>query len=411
MDGGGRPLARCIIWTDRRSTAEVAALVRAFGRERLQQVTGLIPDTEFVASKILWLRAHAPEVFRAARLYLQPRDYLHLRLTGAAATDYTLASRTMLLDLSRGDWWEEGCAFVGVTGSLFPSIYPSAAAPFGTGREAADALGIPYGTPVALGGGHRPCEVLGSGASSGWVTAATGTTTNVSAALTGRPAAIDHRVICSLHVVDGMSVVEQRMFASGAILRWMRDRLLAGLDYPTIDALAASVPPGAGHLLFLPFMGGARATRWNPEACGVWFGLTEAHGTGALARSVMEGVAFELRACLEVLAAMGLPPAGVVSVGGGARSALWNQIYADVLERDVRVPRHTGAASLGAMLLAAAAIGRLTDLTQAASAANPVAAGFHPRPAEAARYRALYREYDALYEALRPTFRDLAAQD
>ena len=82
-----------------------------------------------------------------------------------------------------------------------------------------------------------------------------------------------------------------------------------------------------------------------------------------------------------------------------------------MLERDVRVPRHTGAASLGAMLLAAAAIGRLTDLTQAASAANPVAAGFHPRPAEAARYRALYREYDALYEALRPTFRDLAAQD
>src|SRR6516225_4555678 len=184
------------------------------------------------------------------RLYLQPRDYVYLRLTGAAATDYTLASRTVLLDLSRRDWWEEGCAFVGVSGSLFPSIYPSAAAPFGTGREAADALGITYGTPVALGGGHRPCEVLGSGASSGWVTAATGTTTNVSAALTGRPAAIDHRVICSLHVVDGMSVVEQRMFASGAILRWMRDRLLAGLDYPTIDALAASVPPGAGTCSF-----------------------------------------------------------------------------------------------------------------------------------------------------------------
>ena len=158
-------------------------------------------------------------------------------------------------------------------------------------------------------------------------------------------------------------------------------------------------------------MSGALAPRWNPEARGVWFGLTEAHGTGALARSVMEGVAFELRACLEVLAAMGLPPAGVVSVGGGARSALWNQIYADVLERDVRVPRHTGAASLGAMLLAAAAIGRLTDLTQAASAANPVAAGFHPRPAEAARYRALYRDYNALYEALRPTFTDLAAHD
>ena len=199
-------------------------------------------------------------------------------MTGAAATDYTLASRTVLLDLSRRDWWEEGCAFVGVSGSLFPSIYPSAAAPFGTGREAADALGITYGTPVALGGGHRPCEVLGSGASSGWVTAATGTTTNVSAALTGRPAAIDRRVICSLHVVDGMSVLEQRTSASGAILRWMRERLLAGLDYPTIDALAASVPPGAEHLLFLPFMSGAVPRAGVPRRAG--FGLDSPRRTG-----------------------------------------------------------------------------------------------------------------------------------
>jgi xylulokinase len=411
MDGAGRPLARCMIGMDRRSAAEADALVQAFGRERLQHITGLIPDTEFSASKILWLRAHLPEVFCAARLYLQPRDYLYFRLTGAPATDYTLASQTMLLDVGRRSWWEDGCVYVGVTPAAFPPIYPSASAPCGIDPEAADALGIPAGTPVALGGGDRPCEVLGCGAAAGWVMVSTGTTTNVSAAVEGRPAEVDSRVMCSLHVVNGMSVLEQRMSASGAMLRWLRDRLLGDLDYRSIDALAAAVPPGADHLLFLPFMMGARATRWNPEARGVWFGLTEAHGKGTLARSVMEGVAYELHACLDVLAAMGLPFTGIFSVGAGARSALWNQIYADVLEREVRVPRQTDAASLGAMLLAASAAGHLADVVNAARSANPVAAAFRPNAAAANRYRALYAEYNTLYEALRPAFPDLAAED
>jgi len=410
MDAAGRPLGPCIIWMDRRSTAETDALVGAFGRERLHQVTGLVPDTEFTASKLLWLRAHAPDLFRAARLYLQPRDYLYFRLTGAPATDYTLASRTMLFDLGRRDWWEEGCAFVGVTPSVFPPIFPSTAAPHRVGREAAEGLGIPAGVPVSLGAGDRPCEVLGSGAGDGWVMVSTGTTTNISAASPGRPARVDPRVMCSLHAIEGMVVLEQGMSASGAILRWVRDRLLAGRqDYRQIDALAAAVPAGANRLLFLPFMMGARATRWNPDARGVWFGLSEAHGTGALARSVMEGVAFELRAALDLLEGMHLGVAGVRAVGGGARSALWNQIYADVLGREVGIPRHTDAASLGAMLLALAATDRSADPVSTARAVNPLVATFRPEAGAAGRYRDLYPKYNRLYEALRPIFSSLAS--
>jgi len=412
MDGAGRPLGPCIIWMDRRSVAETDALVGAFGRERLHRVTGLVPDTEFTASKLLWLRAHTPDLFRAARLYLQPRDYLYFRLTGAPATDYPLASRTMLFDVGRRDWWEEGCAFVGVTPAVFPPVFPSTAAPHRVGREAADVLGIPAGVPVSLGAGDRPCEVLGSGAGDGWVMVSTGTTTNVSAAAPGRPAGVDPRVMCSLHAVEGMVVLEQGMSASGAILRWVRDRLLAGRqDYRQIDALAAAVPAGANRLLFLPFMMGARATRWNPDARGVWFGLSETHGTGALARSVMEGVAFELRAALDLLEGMRLPVAGVRAVGGGARSALWNQIYADVLGREVGIPRHTDAASLGAMLLALAATDRSADPVSTARAVNPLVTTFRPEARAADRYRDLYARYNRLYEALRPVFSSLASPE
>lgn len=405
VDGGGRPLAPCIIWMDRRSVAETDALVGTFGREQIHRITGLIPDTEPSASKLLWLRAHSPDVFRAARWYLQPRDYLYARLTGSPATDRTLASRTMLFDIWRGQWWSDACAFVGVAPDSFPPVYASSAAPHRMDGEAGDALGLRVDIPVALGAGDRPCEVLGSGAGHGWAMVSTGTTTNLSMPVRGAPPATDPRVICSPHAVDGMTVLEQGMAASGAALRWVRDRLLGGRQtFSRLDAIAAGVPPGADGLLFLPFMMGARATRWNPDARGVWFGLRVAHGTGALVRSVLEGVAFELRACLDVLAGMDVRVEGLLAVGGGARSDLWNQIFADVTGREVRVPRQTDAASLGAMLLAARAIGETADLEGAARAINPPARHFTPDPAAVSTYRNLYPRYNDLYEALGPVF-------
>ena len=403
VDAGGHPLAPCIIWMDRRSVAETEALVAAFGRATIHQVTGLVPDTEPSASKLLWLRTHAPAVFRTARWYLQPRDYLYARLTGFPATDRTLASRTMLFDIRRAEWWKDGCAFVGVSPEVFPPLFSSSAAPHRTTQDAGSALGLPAEIPVALGAGGRPCEVLGSGAGGGWVMVSTGTTTNVSMPVRGRPQAVDAGVICSAHAVDGMIVLEQGMAASGAALVWVRDRLLGGRHaFARLDALASAVPPGAEGLQFLPFMMGARATRWNPDARGVWFGLREAHGTGALVRSVLEGVACELRACLDVLAGMDLRVEGIVAVG--ARSDLWSQIFADVTGREVRVPRQTDATSLGAMLLTARSVGDAADVEVAARTANPVVRTFTPDTAVAGAYRTLYARYNELYESLRPVF-------
>ena len=346
-------------------------------------------------------------MFRAARLYLQPRDYLYLCLTGRAATDYTLASRTLMLDVVRRTWWPEAFAYVGITPDAFPPVYASTAAPHQVSASAADALGIPQGVPVALGAGDRPCEVLGAGAVGGRVMMSTGTTTNVSAASPGVPAARDPRVMCSLHAVDGAFLLEQGMSASGSILRWLRDTMLGGThDYRGLDALAQAVPAGAGGLVFLPFMMGARATRWDPDARGTWFGLRETHGLGDLTRSIMEGVAYEVRACVGLLEGMGLGPREVVAVGGGARSVLWNQIVADVVDRPVRVPRQTDAASLGAMLLAAAAIGRVSAVEDAAREINPVVHSYAPDPAARHEYAFLYDVYNRVYEALRPVLHE-----
>jgi xylulokinase len=407
VDAAGEPLARCLIWMDRRSTGELAAIVDALGRDRIHAVTGLVPDGEFSASKVAWLRAHEPGVTRATRWYLQPRDYLYLRLTGEPATDYTLASRTMLFDIRRRAWWPEACAAAGVTAELFPPLHESVDAPFAVGPEAAAELGIPAGARVALGAGDRPCEVLGAGAGPGRVMMSTGTTTNVSAPSAGIPARLDPRVMCSLHCVEGAAVLEQGLSASGAILKWLRDRLLNGtVDYGRLDDLAAPVPLGADGLVFLPFMMGARATRWDPDARGAWFGLTEAHGLGALARSVMEGVACEVRACLDLLEGMDVRVREVIAVGGGAASRVWNRIFAAFLARPVAVPHQTGAASLGAALLAGCAVGRWPSPVAAARAINPITESFEADPGETASCDRMRAAYEALYEALRPAFHE-----
>lgn len=409
VDAAGQPLARCLVWMDRRSTDELARIVEVLGRDRIHAVTGLVPDGEFTASKVAWLSAHAPDVVRAARWYLQPRDYLHLRLTGEPATDYTLASRTMLFDIRRRTWWADGCAAAGVNAEMFPPLYESVEAPFGVGREAAAELGIPAGARVALGAGDRPCEVLGAGAGPGRVMMSTGTTTNVSAPFARVPERLDPRVMCSLHCVEGAVVLEQGLSASGAILKWVRDCLLGRtVDYGRLDELAGAVPVGADGLVFLPFMMGARATRWDPDARGTWFGLTEAHGVGALSRSVMEGVACEVRACLDLLEGMDVRVREVVAVGGGAASRLWNRIFAAFLARPVRVPLQTGAASLGAALLAGCAVGRWASPVDAAREINPVAESFEAEPGETASCDRIRAAYDALYEALRPVFRERA---
>jgi xylulokinase len=404
VDEAGTALGPCIIWMDRRAAAEAAALGERLG-EQLRARTGLRADPTFTASRLLWLRRHQPDLWGRVRYFLQPRDFLYHRLTGVVATDPTLASRTLLWDLRRGAWWPEAVEAVGADLSRFPPVYPSSAAPGTVRASAADAVGVPAGVPVALGAGDRACEALGLGVEGARAMVSTGTTTNVSVARPEVPAALGQGVLCSAHCVPGQYLLEAGLGASGAILRWLRDRVLAGrLDYAALDALAQDSPPGAQGLLLLPFFAGARAPRWNPSARGVWFGLSLSHGLGDLARSILEGVAYEVRACLEEFAGLGVSVDVLVAAGGAARSGLWREITAHVTGRPVALPAHTEAASVGAMLLAARAVGAISDVVAAARAANPVVGTASPDPSQVALYQRGYALYAALYAAVAPLY-------
>ncbi len=395
----GSAMRPCILWFDRRSSAEAIELAEwAGGPGALQQRTGVTADAGFTATKLLWLARHDAEVLDAWK-FMQPRDFMYYQLTGVPVTDPSLASRTMLWDIAAGTFDAGLCERVGVRLDQFPDVRPSASAPAGLSAAVARLLGLPAGLPVAVGGGDRQCEALGAGVTDDRAMESSGTTTNVSVALTPLPPHLDSRVNYSMSVLPGVVLAEQGMTTTGALLDWVRRMTFAGSDQDleTAFAEAERSGPGARGLLVLPFFMGAKATRWDPFARGAVIGLTLAHERGDLLRAAMEGIAFEVRACIAVLAATHAAPGEVVLMGGGNRSDVWAQVKADVLGQALGRLRHGEAAGFGAMLLAAAAVGLCDDPVAWARRLNPVERLFEPG-ADAGRYQALAALYERAWE-------------
>ena len=188
---------------------------------------------------------------------------------------------------------------------------------------------------------------------------------------------------------------------SGGALLWLGSIL--GLDdFAAMDELAALIPPGADGLIFLPALTGAMAPRWQPQARGCFHGLTPAHGRGHMIRAVLEGCSFAMLDVLRHFADMGVAAESLLLLGGGARSALWAQIRADVAARPVEIPAEIHGAPIGAALLAATAAGRLPDIAATAQALQPNLRHFTPNPQASVAYKSSYRAYRDLFDRLYP---------
>jgi xylulokinase len=405
----GQPLSRCIIWMDRRCREQSARLGDEFGESFLHHHTGVAPDPNYTACKLLWTREHQPDLLDQTAVFLQPRDFLYYRMTGRPATDYTLASRTMMIDLRAERWWPEMFARVGVRPDQFPPLHRSTEAPFSVAAEAAVALGIPSGIPVALGGGDRSCEGVGAGLSGDRASDSTGTATQVSMVTDRLPENLG-RVPCGIHAVPGRYLFELGVTTTASAMRWLRELFgLSQEDMALLEREAAQSPPGARNLVMQPFLMGARSTRWNPDARGMLLGLSLGHTRGDIARALMEGVGYEVGSCLDGLRDIGNHAGELVVIGGGARSDLWAQIKADILGMPVSRLRYTEAASLGAAILAAVAVGLVSDPVAAARAWNPPIRTFTPNPEATRIYRDRRQLFDDLYTALLPIYPRLHA--
>lgn len=388
-DAAGAPLGPAIIWSDRRAELEAERLAAALGGEQVFSRTGVPLEAGSVAAKIAWLADSGADRLGASAWVLTPRDFLAWRLTGEVVTDPTMASRSGLYDLD-GRVVDE---LAGAAGSKLAPVVPSDAVSGRLQPDAAAALGLVAGTPVVIGAGDRACEVLGSGASESSPMVSWGTTANVSLPLDVRPTVRPPGMVLSRGAgggsVGGGWLLEGGLSAAGSFLAWL-GRLagrgeLTSSELSELADLASQSPPGARGVVATPWLDGARAPWWDHRAGAAFTGLHSDHGLADLVRAAFESVAREVVRCLEVMVVrqpIAPPLAGLAAGGSGAAEAVWLEVLTGVTGLAVTGRRSGQAASAGAALLAARAVGMEFNL----DTADPVDRRVVPDPAAVRRY-------------------------
>jgi xylulokinase len=410
LDEAGEVLRPAILWNDQRTGAECDDIRTRLGKEKLIQITGNDALTGFTAPKILWVRKHEPEIYAKARHILLPKDYVRFKLTGAYALDRAGGAGTLLFNLAERDWSAEVLEALDIPADWLP---PTHEGPEVTGRisaEAAQATGLQAGTPVVGGGGDQAAQAVGVGAVQPGIIALTLGTSGVVFASTPEPfIEPEGRLHAFCHAVPGRWHLMGVMLSAAGSLRWYRDTVAAGVDFDDLLAPTADVRPGSEGLLFLPYLTGERTPHPDPLARGAFVGLTVRHGQAHLTRAVLEGVAFGLRDSFELMKSVGLAEVSQVRVsGGGAKSPLWRQILADVLNVELVTVNTTEGAALGAALLAGVGAGAWPDVDTACERCIGLTGSTSPKAESAAKYEPLYAQYRALYPALKDISHNLS---
>ncbi len=409
LDAENKVIRPAILWCDGRTAAECEEIERTVGHDRLIAITANPALTGFTASKLLWVKNHEPENFRKCAHILLAKDYIRYKLTGEYATDVSDASGMQLLDVPKRCWSEEICHALGIPMTALPRVYESAECTGHVTKGAAAETGLPAGLPVAGGGGDNAASAIGTGVYENGRAFTTVGTSGVVFAHTDTPV-IDPRgrihTFCAAvpntwHV---MGVTQ----AAGLSLNWFRRNFAEKESYASLDAAAKQIGIGAEKLLYLPYLMGERTPILNPDARGVFFGLSAVHETAHLYRAVLEGVAYSLYDCLTVLHEVGLSPDVMAICGGGAKSPLWRQMIADLYGMPLRTLTSSEGAALGAAILGGVAAGIYPTVADGCRAAVKEKAKTEPDAARGDRYRKHYALYTRIYNALRSEFSELS---
>lgn len=401
VGANGHPIYNAISWMDGRAQAECEALAQAGAAAAIQHRTGWALMAGLPLQHIRWLRQQQPDVFGATRRFLFVNDFIGQRLTGQWCMNPSDASITQLLDIESGEWDEWLLGLAGVHRGQLSPVRPAGAVVGGLTAEASAATGLPAGLPVINGAHDQYCAAVGMGVTQpGSVLLSCGTAWVLLAVPESLAVGRRSGMALSCHAVPGRWGAIRSLGAVGTSLEWLADNVWAGegqdARYTAINRAAAGAGPGSGGLLFYPPAGGHAGS--YGAAQGGWVGLTLTHTRAELSRSVMEGVACELRWAIEEIRAAGVRVDELTMVGGAARSPVWPGIVADVTGVPVVVPGMAQAASWGAAVLAGIGVGAISSADAAGLSA--LAAARRLEPANRAAGEVLFARYRAFWPHL-----------
>ena len=421
LGDGEQPLRPALLWNDQRTAAQCAEIeAKAGGRKRLIQMVANPALTGFTAPKILWVRDKEPKVYAKTKHILLPKDYIRFCMTGEYASEMSDASGTLLLDVAAREWSNELLGILDIDKSLMPRLHESPEVTGRLTRPAAKALGLAEGTPVVGGAGDNAAGAVGNGVVAAGIVFATLGTSGVVFAHSEAPALDPRgRVHTMCHAVPGKWCVFGCMLSAGGSFQWLRNQLgqseVAAAKKKKVDpyelliAEAERAPAGSEGAFFLPYLTGERCPYPDPNARGGWVGLTARTTRNMLIRSLIEGVTCGMRDALEIIEEMQIPVSEVRAGGGGARSAFWRQLQADIYKQPVVLTNATEGPAYGVALLAGVGTGVWSSVEQACRATIKTTKKIATNKKSAAFYDRYYGVYHKLYGDLKDRFPEMAA--
>lgn len=389
-DGHGTVLRPAIMWSDQRAAAEAAALHEKAGGKIIGTSLNRVNPT-WTLAMLAWLKTAEPELMaKAKRLYLA-KDFLRHCLTDSWETDYSDAVGALMADDATKGWSAELAGLIGLDSAILPPIVTPDHVVGGVTQEAAARTGLKAGTPVVCGSNDTTVEFFGVGGTKPGIGGVKLATAGVLFLATQGPV-VHPPISCYPHIIPGMYYTATGTNSCASAHRWVRDLMFAEGGFDAMDALASAAPRGAEGLLFHPYLQGERAPYWDPLLRADFIGMTISHGKMHFARAVYEGIAFSIRDLLGAARELGLEFSNIRLMGGGAKSATWRQIIADVtglvIERT-----ESGDASFGAALVAGMGVGLFDGPEDAVARCVRLKDVTKPQPQASAFYDELFGIY------------------
>lgn len=417
VDRKGNPLRTHLLYCDQRAVKETDALVQKISPKEIYSITGHRPSASYSIEKLMWIRNNQPDIYADTWKMLNAKDYINFKLTGRMVTEHNDASGTNAFDLEILDWSDSILEAAEICREKLPESVPSVTVIGGITAEAAEATGLKKGTPVVAGAGDGGCATVGIGSvkpgitynylgSSSWIS-----TTSLKPI--NDP---EMQTFTWAHPVPGFLQPCGTMQTAGASYAWLKQELAVAESreaeaagespYKLIDQLVSQARPGANGILFLPYLLGERSPRWNPDAKGAFIGITLEHKRSDMFRAVLEGVAQNLGIILDIFR-QEIQIDEMLVIGGGAKSAVWRQIMADVYGIPVKVPQYLEeATSMGAAIIGGVGCGALKSFDDAEKFIR-ITGTTNPIPENVRKYKDIRPLFNEAYNSLEPLFSKL----
>ena len=396
VDGTGSPLRSAISWLDTRAGAQRERIVEKIGEKRIFSITGKRCSEGYSLPKLLWLKQRERKLYKESAKILMPMDFLLARLSGEFVTDHTMASGTMLYDIGRQEWSGSILEAFGLDERKLPAILWGGTPVSSLRREAAESLGLPPNVIVAVGGQDQKVAALGAGIDLERSTISLGTAMAITKKCDSAVRDRRMRMPCFTDLLPGRWVLEGYTMCC-SILDWLRQTFFPDRSYEDLNRMAAEAQGRPNPPYFLPFFSGAPTPFFDPDARGELKGLDLSTTPGQIVRGFFEGIAYMIRANLEIMEEISRPVRELRIFGGGSRSDVWCGIISDVVGRPVSALTISESAAVGAAILAGMGTGVYARPEDAFEKIR-VRTAYEPRGESVRRYGTEYAKVKALLD-------------